>query len=78
MPLGNRDASELTRRRKAMALNAWKTNTDAANTNGTIVRREQTSSVTLDIVTQRKQGGCYCAAALAGTYEFNGCGSCSG
>ena len=76
MPPANRDSSELTRRRTTMALYAWKSNTDAANTTGNFVRREQPFYGTLDVVTQRKQGGCYCAAARAGTYDFvgGGCG----
>lgn len=78
MPPANRDASELSRRRKAKALYAWKSQVNAADTNGNVVRREQASSGTLDVIIQRRQGGCYCAASLAGTYDFVGCGSCGG
>lgn len=74
MPPANRDSSELTRRRNAMSMYGWRANVDAANTNGTIVRREQPFFGTLDIITQRKMGGCYCAAQ--GTYDFNGGGGC--
>jgi len=76
MPPANRDSSELTRRRTAKALYAWKSNTDSANATGNFVRREQATFGTLDVVTQRKQGGCYCADSLAGTYDFvgGGCG----
>ena len=62
MPPANRDSSELTRRRNAMSLNGWKTGTDAANTTGSLVRREQASDVVLTVVTQRNMGGCYCGA----------------
>ena len=73
MPVANRDCSELTRRRNAMALYGWKSQTETANTNGNFVRREQATSVTLDVVTQRKQGGCYCSLANSfDPYGFNG------
>jgi len=65
MPLANRDSSELTRRRNAMSLNAWKTDNNAANTTGSSVRREQASDVVLTVVTQRNMGGCYCGVANA-------------
>jgi len=76
MPPANRDASELTRRRKAMALYAFNQANSAAVTAGTSVLREQAQFATLDIVTLRKQGGCFCTAAAAGTYDFNGGGAC--
>ena len=79
MPLANRDSSELTRRRNAMSLNAWKTDNDAANTTGSSVRREQASDVVLTVVTQRNMGGCYCGQENAGmTDSRNTCGACRG
>jgi len=79
MPPANRDSSELTRRRNAMVLNAWKTGTDAANTSASIVRREQSSAVVLTVVTQRNMGGCYCGQDNAGmTDSRNTCGACRG
>lgn len=74
MPPANRDASELTRRRKAMALYAFQQANSAAVVAGTSVLREQPQFGTLDIVTLRKQGGCFCATQ--GTYDFNGGGAC--
>ena len=65
MPPANRDSSELTRRRNAMSLNAWKSDNDAANTTGSSVRKEQASDVVLSVVTERIMGGCYCGAANA-------------
>jgi hypothetical protein len=76
MPPANRDASEITRRRKAMALNAYRQSVNAANTNGTLVRREQAAYGTLDVIVAARQGGCYCAEALSGNYDFNGGGGC--
>jgi hypothetical protein len=78
MPTINRDASELTRKRRAMALYAFNSVNSAAVNAGTSMRREQVNTQTLDIVTARKQGGCYCAEALAGTYPLVGCGACRG
>jgi hypothetical protein len=74
MPPANRDASELTRRRKAMALYAFQQANSSAVVAGRSVLREQAQFSTLDIVTLRKQGGCFCAAQ--GTYDFNGGGAC--
>ena len=77
MPLANRDASELTRKRRAMALYAYNAQLRTAQTSADgSVRREQNSSVTLDIVTARKQGGCYCVCAADpnGCYEKTSCG----
>jgi hypothetical protein len=79
MPPANRDSSELIRRRNAMALNAWKTQVDAANTTGSIVRREQSSAQVLTVVTQRIMGGCYCGQDNAAmTDSRNTCGACGG
>jgi len=60
MPPANRDASELTRARRAMALYGY------ANTirslQGVTVRREQGNTQLLNVYTEARQGGCYCAA----------------
>jgi hypothetical protein len=73
MPVSNYDSSELTRVRRAMALSAYQATQAAAVISGASVRKEQTSSVTLDVVVARNQGICYCATA--GTYGNNpGCG----
>lgn len=60
MPLANNDSSELTRVRRAMALASFQVANSAAVTAGRSVRREQTVLQTLDIVTARRQGVCYC------------------
>jgi hypothetical protein len=73
MPTTNFDASELTRKRRAMVLYGFKQQLDASNS----VRPEQTQSVTLDVVTARKQGGCYCTALQNEEYNKNSCG-CGG
>ena len=69
MPVTNADSSNLTRVRRAMALNAYQAQQAAAVQAGTSVRKEQNSDVTLDVVVARNQGGCYCAAS--GNYERN-------
>lgn len=73
MPTTNFDASELTRKRRAMVLYGFKQQLNASNS----VRPEQTQSVTLDVVTARKQGGCYCTALQNGEYDKTSCG-CGG
>ena len=73
MPVSNYDSSELTRVRRAMALSAYQSTQAASVLAGRSVRKEQTSSVTLDVVVARNQGECYCATA--GVYGNNrGCG----
>lgn len=77
MPTTNRDASELTRRRKAKALYAYNSTNTAAVAAGTSVRREQPTFATLDIVTLRNQGGCFCTTdASANPYDFQAPGGC--
>jgi hypothetical protein len=76
MPVANRDASELTRARRAMALYSY-ANT-LKNLNGASVRREQPNTQLLNVYTEARQGGCYCAALAAGTYIFGGKGAPGG
>lgn len=75
MPVSNYDSSNLTRVRRAMALSAYQVVQALAVSNGTSVRREQTSDATLDVVVARRQGECYCASE--GTYNNNGGCSCN-
>ncbi len=79
MPPANRDASELSRKRRAMALYAFNNANSAAVTAGYSVQREQSREQTLDVVTARKMGGCYCAAinSASGGYGISSCG-CGG
>jgi hypothetical protein len=73
MPPANRDASELTRRRKAKALYSYNQDLKAAQTSAVgSVLREQPSAQMSDFVAQRKMGGCYCGA----NYDFFGPGGC--
>jgi len=75
MPPSNRDSSEITRRRKAMALNAWRNNTASLIAGGNNVIREQAQYGTLNVAVAAKQGVCYCAQASSeNPYEFNGGG----
>jgi hypothetical protein len=82
MPVANRDSSELTRGRRAMALYSF-ANT-LRNQNGNSVRREQPNTQVLNVFTEARQGGCYCSNLSAGTYIFGGkieggsCGCSSG
>jgi hypothetical protein len=75
MPVSNYDSSDLTRVRRAMALSAFQVKQAAAVNAGTSVQPEQRVYATLDVVTARRQGECYCATA--GTYNNNGGCSCN-
>jgi len=74
MPTTNSDSSERTRQRRAMALYAFSNQIAIANatSNNASVRREQPTFQILNVATERKQGGCYCADAASGTYNFIG------
>jgi hypothetical protein len=74
MPVANRDSSELTRARRAMTLYGYNSQLDALKQTTNIVRREQPTSQILNVVTERRQGGCYCAAVNSNppTYIFGG------
>ena len=72
MPVANRDSSELTRARRAMTLYGYNSQLDALKQTTNLVRREQPTSQILNVVTERRQGGCYCAAVAAGSYVFGG------
>ena len=78
MPPRNSDSSDLTRKRRAMALYAYNSVNSAAVTAGTSVRREQNAFATLDVVTARKQGGCYCSDLRNGLYDRGGDCGCGG
>ncbi len=61
MPTRNNDASYLTQRLQARVLYGFNAARQAAVNAGTSVRPEQASQPTLDVITLRKQGGCFCA-----------------
>lgn len=62
MPTTNYDSSLISTQRKAKALYAYNSQLVASQQTANTVRREQPNTQTLDIVTLRKQGGCFCAA----------------
>ena len=74
MSTRNTDASYMTQIRKARALYAYNRQIQQAQDLGTTSRQEQTNTQTLDIVTLRKQGGCFCSTT-GNVYEFSG-GAC--
>ena len=78
MGTANYDASRITQRKRAVAMSSWNATNKAAVNAGTSVRREQNAFATLDIVTARKQGGCYCTDARNGTYDRGGDCGCGG
>ena len=77
MTLTNRDASQITLKKKQKALFAWKADNDLRVNSGSSVLREQPTFQSNYIVIMRRQGGCKCAQdALANPYEFNGLSQC--
>jgi hypothetical protein len=74
MSTRNTDASLITKIRQAKALYAYNTELQQAQNNNATTRQEQTNTQTLDVVTLRKQGGCYCSPT-ANVYDFSG-GAC--
>ena len=77
MSTRNTDASLITKIRQAKALYAYNNEIQKAQDSGTTSRQEQLTNQTLDVVTLRKQGGCYCSTT-GNVYEFAGgaCGGC--
>ena len=78
MPPINRDASELSRVRRAKALYSFKSqlNTNFTASGGNLVTKEQAEFATLDVVTQRQLGACSCGTQ--GVYPFVGPGGGGG
>jgi len=74
------DASLITFRKRAKALNAYYTAIKAANNSGGgCVRREQGNYQTGEVIPTRKQGGCFCAQDAAGqSIQPNAPGPCCG
>lgn len=60
MPTAIFDASLITFRKRAGTLAAYKTALDAQNTTDNVVRREQPTFQSGEIITTRKQGKCIC------------------
>lgn len=80
MPTTNSDSSERTRQMRAMAYYAFANQVLVANANGAqnTIRREQTGTMTMDVPTERMQGGCYCSDSRNGIYNFRGGCGCGG
>ena len=69
MPTANHDSSYITRIRQQKALYAYSSQLQAAQNSNITVRQEQNSSQLLSIITDRRQGGCYCTTS--NVYNFN-------
>ena len=71
MPTAIYDASLITFRKRAAVLYGYKNNLNAAAlVNYNIVRSEQPTFESGEIITTRKQGGCFCAQDASGV-SFN-------
>lgn len=71
MPTAVYDSSYLTFRRRAGVLSAYKTSiTTASTVDYNIVRKEQPTLQSAEIITTRRQGACFCSDANAGN-SFN-------
>lgn len=66
MPTTVYDASLLTFRKRAKALYAYNAALSSAVNAGASVRREQPTLQSGEIITTRKQGGCFCTNDAAG------------
>lgn len=82
MPTAIYDSSYLTFRRRAGVLSGYNANLNAFRNSGSegykLVRTEQPTLQTAEIITTRKQGGCFCADSLAGlSIQPNAPGACS-
>ena len=78
MPTAVFDSSLVTFRARAKALYAYNNANQAAVVAGTSVRREQPTLQSGEVVTTRKQGGCFCAQDAAGTsFNRQSTGPCS-
>jgi len=67
MPTAIYDSSYLTFRKRAAVLYGYNNKVNEyANTDYSIVRKEQPKLQTAEILATRKQGGCFCSADAAG------------
>jgi hypothetical protein len=66
MPTTVYDASLLTFRKRAKALYAYNAGLTEAVNAGASVRREQPTLQSGEVITTRKQGGCFCTNDAAG------------
>lgn len=78
MPTAIYDSSYLTFRRRAGVLNAYKSSLDTASTTDyNVVRKEQPTLQTLEVVTTRRQGGCFCTGGSVQNDMRSATGPCS-
>ena len=81
MPTAVYDASYLTFRKRAKTLSAYYTAQQAQiNANNLVVRSEQPTFQSGEVITTRKQGGCFCtndAAGLSATEQGPGACGCA-
>lgn len=80
MPTAIYDSSYLTFRKRASVLSGYKANLNAyAATEYNLVRKEQPTLQTAEIIITRRQGPCFCAQdASGGNFNRSPCGPCSG
>ena len=79
MPTAVFDASYLTFRKRAKTLSAFNSANAAAVTAGTSILREQPTTQMAEVITTRKQGGCFCTNDRAGlTMTGNVAAACGG
>ena len=60
MPTTNYTAGYITQRRQAKTLSGYNTALQNEVSNGTTVLREQSGGQLLSVITQRRQGNCFC------------------
>lgn len=79
MPTAVYDSSYLTFRKRAGVLSAYKSGLNAAAVvDYNLVRREQPTLQTAEIIITRKQGACFCAQDASGiAFNRNSSGPCS-
>ena len=70
MPTAVFDASLIAFRKRAGVLAAFKSNLDLMNTTNNVVKREQPTFQSGEVITTRRQGACICAENNANT-SFN-------
>ena len=68
MSRANHDSSYITLRRQQAALYAYNNDIRALQNSNATVRKEQPSSQSLSVITDRRQGGCTCSAT--NVYDF--------
>ncbi len=80
MPTAIYDSSYLTFRKRAGVLSAYKSALSAAAVgNYNVVRKEQPTLQSGEVIITRRQGACICAQDASGeSFNRSSCGPCSG